>query len=514
MNVSQPDEGFAVGHNINGKYIVEKQIGAGGMGLTYLACDADNIKRKLVVKTILRALSNPEGHTAFLKEGEALGRINHDGVVRLFDKGEDAKTGLPFLIMEFVKGTPLNEIIGRGKMDLLKAVRIIEKIAFALNAAHSENVLHRDLKPANVMIIESDIEGEKVKLIDFGVAKVADSIVGGDTTLFGGFKGTLQYASPEQLSGFQTISGETFNLAALIYEMLTQVRPFQVAFKQGIDEDRDIYIGRYFEQIKNLQKAGAKSPREYNPNISGTTANVILKGLEYESSDRYKTPLDFAAALKNSLIEAQSDVEPIPDVQVEPKKSSRKAVLPAAILLSLLSIGLLGLVNWRSFLNSDQTTNANLQVSKPTTTPNEPETLFNYSFEVQKMKNNLPDGKVFAAADKSKISFGDKFNLKIERQKGGHFYIVKQTNDNLDLIFPIGNPDVKNIEGWHLSKPNQSFWFVWSEDGVGLLEQKPLNQIEVERFLRKNQNSLDVKENQAKMNVKGSGNVEIFNLSL
>src|SRR4028119_564292 len=142
INVSQPDEGFAVGHNIIGKYIVEKQIGAGGMGLTYLACDVDNIKRKLVAKTVLRKLSNPEGIIAFLKEGEALGRINHDGVVRLFDKGEDPETGLPFLIMEFVNGTPLNEIVRRGKTDLLKAVRIIEKIAFALNAAHLENVLH------------------------------------------------------------------------------------------------------------------------------------------------------------------------------------------------------------------------------------------------------------------------------------------------------------------------------------------------------------------------------------
>ena len=504
---SEAEEGFAVGKSINEKYIVEKQLGKGGMGLTYLAYDAKNINRKVVVKTINKEQVQRSGAAAFLKEGEALGRINDDGIVKLFDWGEDTETNLPFLVMEYVRGINLTEIIERGQMTIEQCRHITVSIAEALSKVHEQGILHRDLKPDNIMIVE---RGNKmtVKLIDFGVAKVANTVVGFDTTAFG-FKGTLQYASPEQLNGFQTIQGETFNLANLTYQMLTQIRPFQITVKSRKNESGDSVIGRAYQQIKELQKNGAKNPQVYNSQISDAAAQVMLRGLEYDSAVRYQTPLEFAKAFERSLLEAESIVEPVPP---NPRKYFRKSLLAIAAMTIFLVIGLLGFGVWKSLHRSEPVNAAVTETPLPTLPT--PETVFSYAFEVQRMKNNLPEGSSFETADQSQISSGDKFNLKIAREKDGWFYVVEQNGEALNLIFPAGNKYAKNISTWRLSKPNQTFWLVWSKSVIGLLEDSPPNQVELKHFLNDAEKTFDSKKILDKMDVQTNKDSTIYRLSL
>lgn len=498
-------EGFAIGYSINDKYVIETELGKGGMGLTYRAHDVENINRRVVIKTILKKSAKPESNLAFLKEGEALGRINHDGVVKFYDKGEDRKTGLPFLVMEYVDGVPLLEIIRRGQMDLEKAVNLTEKIALALTAAHREKILHRDLKPANVMIVESELEEDKIKLIDFGVAKVADSVVGG-STLIGGFKGTLQYASPEQLGGFQTEAGETFNLAALVYEMLTQKRPFPIKIQPETNESGNAFFGRKFYELKKQHKAGAKNPLEFNPQIPEASAGVILKGLAENAAERWQTPLEFARELKKSSLQTVTEKYAVPTT----KKSLAKY-----LILSVATIFLLLIIGWlvaKYLPTSNQAANTTAQANQ-TSAKNTAETVFNISFDVQKMKNNLPEGATFATADKSKIAFGDKFNLKIEREMGGYFYLVEQNGENLRLLFPDGTQEAKSISRWNVAQSGQSFWLIWSKDKVDVLENPTINQAEAIRFLQTNQKNLEIETKSNIIAVKSSADLVVYQLN-
>jgi serine/threonine protein kinase len=504
-------EGFAVGKTINGKYVIEKKLGEGGMGLTYLAHDVENINRKVVVKTILKAMSDDAGKAFFLKEGEALGRINHDGVVKLYDKGEEPQTGLPYLVMEYCKGSTLTDIIRREQMDLEKALELTRNISFALTAAHEKGVMHRDLKPDNVIVIESDIETDKIKLIDFGIAKVADSIVSGDSTVIGGFKGTLQYASPEQLNGFPSIAGETYNLAALTYEMLTQTKPFQITVRRSEDESTDSARERAYHQLRQLQRGIAANPSELNQAIPAATSKVLLRGLEHKDENRYQTPIEFSAALKDSI-----NNEPIIVIKERANFSIWKLLLPVAVIFTLSALSLLGYSLW---ISQNQTvpelSNSNIKpLITPTVKELTPETLFSYSFDVQKMKNNLIDGTQFPSADKSKIAFGDKFNLKVEREKGGHFYMIEQIGENSTLIFPTNDNDAKVIKTWRVAKPNQIFWLVWSKENIDVLEKSPINQIDLNSFLQNNSKNIEAIENQGKMEIKSSDDLVIYKLSM
>jgi serine/threonine protein kinase len=509
-----PKEGFAIGKTINGKYVVEKKLGEGGMGLTYLAHDVENINRKVVIKTILKSVSNADGKAAFLKEGEALGRINHDGVVKLYDKGEEPQTGLPYLVMEHCKGSTLTEIIRRRQMNLEKAVGLTGSIAFALNAAHEKGVMHRDLKPDNIMVIESEIESDKIKLIDFGIAKVADSIVSGDSTAIGGFKGTLQYASPDQLNGFQTIVGETYNLAALTYEMLTQTRPFQITVQKSEGESTNSSRGRAYYQLKQLQSNLARNPGEINSSIPAETSKVILKGLQHKDENRYQTPVEFSRALQESAIPQESVNVP----QIVPNSASNlsfwKIMLPIAALFVLTAFGLLGYAVWNLMKQDDVPP---VVVKPALTLPAKPqviEKVFSFSFEVHKMKNNMPDGDKFTTFDKTKISASDKFNLAVEREKGGNFYIIEQIGDSLSLIFPTNDRNAKVITTWQVAKPNQTFWLIWSKENVDVLEKSPINQPQLNSFLQNNLKNIEAIENQGKMEIKSSDDLVIYKLSM
>jgi serine/threonine protein kinase len=179
-----------------GRYQIQESIGYGAMGAVYRAFDP-LIKRTLAIKTIRLDIqrSSPQYKSfidRFYHEARISGTLNHPNIVTLFDIGEEA--GHPFLAMEFVPGETIASIIDRGvRFNPERVVGLVSQIASAIDYAHSKSVIHRDIKPSNLILAE----GDRVKVTDFGIAKIADT----EMTQSGVLLGTPSYMSPEQAMG-------------------------------------------------------------------------------------------------------------------------------------------------------------------------------------------------------------------------------------------------------------------------------------------------------------------------
>ena len=194
------------------------EIGRGAVGVVYQARDPQ-IDRMVALKTILLPGLDPkeeeEYRQRFLVEAQAAGRLQHPGIVTIFDVGEDPEKHDPYIVLEYVTGQSLNQLLVREKkLPLRTALQLAEEIADALDYAHTQGVVHRDIKPANILITE---EG-RAKIADFGIAKLNLA----QFTLPGRVLGTPAYMAPEQLSG-EPADGRSdlFSLGVLLYAMVT-----------------------------------------------------------------------------------------------------------------------------------------------------------------------------------------------------------------------------------------------------------------------------------------------------
>src|SRR5689334_4791613 len=205
-----------------GRYQVLTSIGYGAMGAVYKAFDP-LIKRTLAIKTI--RLDIPRGSPQyksfidrFYHEARISGTLSHPNIVTLFDIGEEG--GLPYLAMEFVDGETISSMVERGtRFDPERVIGLVSQMAAAIDYAHSRGVIHRDIKPSNLILAE----GDRVKVTDFGIAKLADA----EMTQSGALLGTPSYMSPEQAMG-DKLDGRSdiFSLGICAFEMLSGEQPF------------------------------------------------------------------------------------------------------------------------------------------------------------------------------------------------------------------------------------------------------------------------------------------------
>jgi serine/threonine protein kinase len=205
-----------------GRYQITGTLGFGAMGAVYRAFDP-LIKRTLAIKTIRLDIprQSPQ-HQAFIdrfyQEARISGTLSHPSIVTLFDIGEE--NGVPFLAMELVDGRTIAAILEEGtRFKPEKVIGLVSQVAAALDYAHSRGVVHRDIKPSNLIVHE----GDKVKVTDFGIAKLADSEITHSGTLLG----TPSYMSPEQAMG-EKLDGRSdiFSLGVCAFEMLSGQQPF------------------------------------------------------------------------------------------------------------------------------------------------------------------------------------------------------------------------------------------------------------------------------------------------
>jgi eukaryotic-like serine/threonine-protein kinase len=213
-----------------GPYEIESPVGSGGMGEVYKARDT-RLDRTVAIKVLPgHVAADPLVRARFEREARAISRLNHPHICALHDVG--SQDGIDFLIMEYLDGETLADRIARGPVSLTETLNIATQIAEALEAAHDKGIVHRDLKPANVKITS----GVHVKVLDFGIAKIATAAAGADVsisptvmpTALGTIMGTAAYMSPERAKGSEADRDcDVWAFGCVLYEMLTAHRAFE-----------------------------------------------------------------------------------------------------------------------------------------------------------------------------------------------------------------------------------------------------------------------------------------------
>lgn len=276
-----------IGTTLDGRYLIETRLGQGGFGFVYLAADNKTASRKVVVK-IMRPedVDNEWSKHKFQQEVEALSRLDHPGIVGLFDCGETTD-GRPYIVMQYIDGDSLRPLLQVDGMPVTRVACIIRQIGNALTAAHEAGVLHRDLKPENIMVKVTKDE-DHARVIDFGVAKVKNSIFDVNTAK-GVALGTVIYMSPEQLAGQSlTPQSDVYALGVIAYEMLTGRRPE--------NPESPLHLLR-------LQRSGVRvKPTDLRPALPEMVDDVILKALSFDPKNRYQSAREFGEKLATALL--------------------------------------------------------------------------------------------------------------------------------------------------------------------------------------------------------------------
>jgi serine/threonine protein kinase len=208
-----------------GRYQINATIGRGAMGVVYRAWDP-KINRMVAIKTVSLAGLEPDAEREyrerFVVEAQAAGRLSHTGIITVFDVAEDPETRAPYLVMEYVEGQSLGQLLSaeNRRLPLSTTLQLAQEVAEALHYAHAQGVVHRDIKPSNILVTADG----HVKIADFGIAKLNQT----QLTQHGRVLGSPAYMAPEQLSdeGGDARS-DLFSLGVVLYFMLTGQRPFQ-----------------------------------------------------------------------------------------------------------------------------------------------------------------------------------------------------------------------------------------------------------------------------------------------
>ena len=267
-----------------GRYQIEKELGKGAMGVVYLGKDP-KIGRVVAIKTM--ALSQEfeaeelvEAKERFFREAETAGRLSHPNIVTIFDAGEEHD--LCYIAMELLKGKDLVPFTKPGSLlPIDKVASIIARVGDALGYAHKQNVVHRDIKPANIMF---ELEGDVVKVTDFGIARITDS----SKTKTGMVLGTPSYMSPEQLSGMKVDGrSDLFSLAISLYQMACGKLPFE---------------GDSMAQLMfKIANAATPDILAFNPGLPPGLVAFLDRAMAKDPDARYQSGDEFAAALRKAM---------------------------------------------------------------------------------------------------------------------------------------------------------------------------------------------------------------------
>ena len=222
--IGSPPADPLVGHTLDGKYRLEEQLGIGGMGTVYRARHL-LIDRPVAVKVLNRLFVEDEAaRTRFRREARAAGRLQHPNAVTVTDFGE-SQDGYVYLVMELLEGRTLRDVLAKeAPLDVARSVALMLQISAAVAAAHEAGIIHRDLKPANIFIVQCAEVPAVVKVLDFGIAKLATELLDEEDaealTQVGAMIGTPRYMSPEQCDGVDlTPAADVYSLGCILYEI-------------------------------------------------------------------------------------------------------------------------------------------------------------------------------------------------------------------------------------------------------------------------------------------------------
>jgi len=305
-----------IGHTLDEKYLLEERLGIGGMGTVYRAKHL-LIDRPVAVKVLnQRFVEDEAARLRFRREAKAAGRLQHPNAVAVTDFGQ-TDDGYVYLVMELLVGRTLRDILAKeAPLDPARAVSIMLQATEAVAAAHDAGIIHRDLKPANIFIVQRAEIPAVVKVLDFGIAKLAaESLDEDDPTLtvIGAVIGTPRYMSPEQCDAAElTPAADVYSLGVILYEMLTGMVPFSGSTPLAI-------------AMKHASEP-PRSPREIVSSIPEDLQKVVLHALEKRPEDRPVNAAEFRRelvetaerlGLENAAITSSPDMAALRDIGTE-----------------------------------------------------------------------------------------------------------------------------------------------------------------------------------------------------
>ena len=282
---------------LDDKYRLEQIIGIGGMGKVYKATHL-YMDNTVAIKILdPRLSSNENALKRFRQEAQASASIKHPNIVGVTDFGVTKDTGIAYLVMEFLEGMELRDRIHEQKqLDYKEIYLIVQQTCAALHTAHSKEIIHRDLKPDNIWLIKSEIGADRVKVIDFGIAKLKSSPGSSKLTEIGTVIGTPSYMSPEQFHGEELgAQSDIYSLGVIIYEMLTGHLPFQGPNPMEV-------------ALKHTSEA-PKPLRTLRNDIPKPLEKVVLRTLSKLPGNRQQSALELAKEFRASYMEAGIDTQ-------------------------------------------------------------------------------------------------------------------------------------------------------------------------------------------------------------
>jgi len=287
-----------------GSYRILREIGRGGMGAVYLAERADQeYEKQVAIKLIKRGMDTDAVLRHFRNERQILASFDHPNIARLFDGGT-TDDGLPYFVMEYVEGLPINEYCAAHKISLVDRLKLFREVCAAVSYAHRHTVIHRDIKMSNILVTS---EGTP-KLLDFGIAKILQPGGGPEAlmTMTGVRLMTPEYASPEQVRGEPvTTASDVYSLGVVLYELLTGRSPYHFTSRSPSDVAREITDT---EPPRPSTALAGGEEAKFGPTgirnskvLKGDLDNIVLMALRKEPARRYQSVEQFSEDIRRHL---------------------------------------------------------------------------------------------------------------------------------------------------------------------------------------------------------------------
>lgn len=293
-----------------GVYRIVRQIGRGGMGWVYLATrDDDQFRRRVALKLIKAEFADQHTLLRFQNERQALAVLDHPNIIKLLDGGQ-SDDGLPYLVMDYVEGLPLDEYCDSHKLDLRERLALFRTVCCAVHYAHQNLVVHRDLKPGNILVTPQGVP----KLLDFGIAKLlrpeySAQAIGLTRTHMQPM--TPKYASPEQVLGQPiTTASDIYALGVLLYELLTGQHPFEKQGRTeldlenaiaGLDPEKPSVAATHEPSDATAKHFRAAPPNQLSRLLSGDLDMIVLMAMRKEPQRRYPSADHLAEDLRRHM---------------------------------------------------------------------------------------------------------------------------------------------------------------------------------------------------------------------